>query len=314
MSLNVEGYIEEGIASKIQEEEGKNDELGNNSAEMTKKNEGKKPSTPEKLKRTKGSEGKRKFSTIWDHFTRNNYEKNSRASCNYCSQSYASDYRNSGTSNLWSYLQFKCRKSPYTMVDKKQKIVSFDAKKEVRDGDSAKIGNLKVVKYDPKAIRQASASMIIRNKFPFIVIEGEGFQDYSHLLEPRFVIPSRITVWRDCMKLFMEHKKLLKNERLCLTNDTWSSIRNYNYMCLTAHCIDQDWKLQKRILNFCQVPNHKGSTIGRVIESCLLDWGIEHVYRIFACYLKFVFLKKCCLCKEHCKKLLFGGGGGGGGG
>ena len=48
-------------------------------------------------------------------------------------------------------------------------------------------------------------------------------------------------------------------------------------MCLTAHWIDQDWKLQKQILNFCQVHNHKGSTIGRVIESCLLDWGIEHV-------------------------------------
>ena len=86
------------------------------------------------------------------------------------------------------------------------------------------------------------------------------------------------------MKLFMENKKLLKNhlknERLCLTTDTWSSVQNYNYMYLTARWIDQDWKLQKRILNFCQVPNHKGSTIGRVIESCLLDWGIEHVLAI----------------------------------
>ena len=33
-------------------------------------------------------------------------------------------------------------------------------------------------------------------------------------------------------------------------------------------------------MNFCQSPNHKGSTIGRVIESCLLDWGIEHVLPI----------------------------------
>ena len=117
--------------------------------------------------------------------------------------------------------------------------------------------------------------MIIRDELPFRVVEGEGFKDYSRLLEPRFVIPSRITVWRDCMKLFMENKKLLKNhlknERLCLTTDTWSSVQNYNYMCLTTHRIDQDWKLQKRILNFCQVPNHKESTIGRVIESCLLD-------------------------------------------
>ena len=126
--------------------------------------------------------------------------------------------------------------------------------------------------------------MIIRDELPFRVVKGEGFKDYSHLLEPRFVIPSRITVWRDCMKLFMESKKLLKNhlknERLCLTTDTWSSVHNYNYMCLTTHWIDQDWKLQKQILNFCQVPNHKGRTIRRVIESCLLDWGIEHVLSI----------------------------------
>ena len=68
--------------------------------------------------------------------------------------------------------------------------------------------------------------MIIRDELPFRVVEGEGFKDYSRLLEPRFVIPSRITVRRDCMKLFMENKKLLKNhlknEHLCLTTDTWS--------------------------------------------------------------------------------------------
>ena len=75
-------------------------------------------------------------------------------------------------------------------------------------------------------------------------------------------------------------KNHFKNECLCLTTDTWSSVHNYNYMCLTTHWIDQDWKLQKRILNFCQVPNHKGSIIGRVIESCLLDLGIEHVLAI----------------------------------
>ena len=39
------------------------------------------------------------------------------------------------------------------MIDKKQKTISFDTKKEVRDGDGAKIGNLKVVKYDPESIR-----------------------------------------------------------------------------------------------------------------------------------------------------------------
>ena len=128
------------------------------------------------------------------------------------------------------------------MFDKKQKTISFDTKKEVGDGDGAKIGNLKVVKYDLESIRQALASMIIRDELPFRVVEGEGFKDHSCLLEPRFVIPSRIIVWRDCMKLFIENKKVLKNhlknERLCLTTDTWSYVQNYNYMCLTAQWID----------------------------------------------------------------------------
>ena len=49
MSLNVEGYIEEGIGSKNEGEEGKVGKLENNSVEMTKKDEGKKPSIPQKF-------------------------------------------------------------------------------------------------------------------------------------------------------------------------------------------------------------------------------------------------------------------------
>jgi len=44
-------------------------------------------------------------------------------------------------------------------------------------------------------------------------------------------------------------------------------------MCLTAHWIDEGWNLNKIILNFCQVSNHKSETIGQSIESCLLEWG-----------------------------------------
>ena len=51
------------------------DKLENNNVEMTKKDEGKKPSTPQKLKRIKGSKGVRKISSIWDHLTRNNLRK-----------------------------------------------------------------------------------------------------------------------------------------------------------------------------------------------------------------------------------------------
>lgn len=36
----------------------------------------------------------------------------------------------------------------------------------------------------------------------------------------------------------------------------------------------------KKILNFCQVPNHKGETFDKVIESCLLELGIDKKFYI----------------------------------
>ena len=51
-------------------------------------------------------------------------------------------------------------------------------------------------------------------------------------------------------------------------------------MCLTTHFIDDDWQYHKRILNFCQVPNHKGETIGKVVESLLLSWGIDKIFTL----------------------------------
>lgn len=38
--------------------------------------------------------------------------------------------------------------------------------------------------------------------------------------------------------------------------------------------------MQKRIINFVTVPNHKGDTIAQEIMTCLNDWGIWRVFSI----------------------------------
>ena len=87
---------------------------------------------------------------------------------------------------------------------------------------------------------------------------------------------------RDVIGIYgVERKKLrgtLKGRRVCLTTDTRTSIQNLNYISLTCHFIDDDSKLHKRILNFCQVEDHKGKTIGRKIEMCLREWGINGIF------------------------------------
>ncbi|KAL0334041.1 UNVERIFIED_CONTAM: putative AC transposase [Sesamum angustifolium] len=49
---------------------------------------------------------------------------------------------------------------------------------------------------------------------------------------------------------------------------------------LTTHFIDDDWKLQKRILNFCPISGHKSEEVGLGVEKCLLDWGIDKVFTV----------------------------------
>ena len=47
-------------------------------------------------------------------------------------------------------------------------------------------------------------------------------------------------------------------------------------MVLTAHFVDSDWKLQKRVLNFDDVPpSHSGLAVYDALYKCLQKWGIE---------------------------------------
>jgi hypothetical protein len=53
-----------------------------------------------------------------------------------------------------------------------------------------------------------------------------------------------------------------------------------NYMCVTAHFINCDWIMHQKILKFCLVFNHKGGNIGRVLETSLIKWGIDSIFKI----------------------------------
>ena len=94
--------------------------------------------------------------------------------------------------------------------------------------------------------------MIIVDELPFKFVEGERFRDLFAVTCPRFHIPSKRNVTRDCYDLYVFEKDKLKSfikqtyQRVCLTIDTWTSIQRVNYMCLTCHFIDKNWQLQKK--------------------------------------------------------------------
>ncbi|XP_010527739.1 PREDICTED: zinc finger BED domain-containing protein RICESLEEPER 2-like isoform X2 [Tarenaya hassleriana] len=64
--------------------------------------------------------------------------------------------------------------------------------------------------------------------------------------------------------------------KICLTTDVWRSIAIEGYICITAHYVDDRWKLNSKILTFSAMPPpHSGNQLAKKVLDCLKDWGIE---------------------------------------
>ena len=74
-------------------------------------------------------------------------------------------------------------------------------------------------------------------------------------LNPSYEFIGRKTIRAECLKVFETEKqtlaKVLKGvDFIAPTTDLWTSNQTLSYMCLVAHYIDSDWKMQSRVLNF----------------------------------------------------------------
>ncbi|KAJ9555764.1 hypothetical protein OSB04_010378 [Centaurea solstitialis] len=141
-------------------------------------------------------------------------------------------------------------------------------------------------KFSKKRCDDRCIDMVIIDELPFRFVEKTGFRAFCKELEPNWTPLGRRQVAKGVLDKFNYEKALLlsqlkENEtKVSITTDTWTSIQNINYMVLTAHFLDKDWILHKRIINFCTITSHKGDDIGRAIEQCLRQWEITKVFTI----------------------------------
>nr|KAJ0197154.1 hypothetical protein LSAT_V11C700368540 [Lactuca sativa] len=93
---------------------------------------------------------------------------------------------------------------------------------------------------------------------------------------------TRNTIEEDMLNLFKREKVKLKNllelfpGMISLTTNLWSSNNTNGFLCVTSHFIDEEQKLQKRILSFQYMsPPHKGVCLAETISSLLSDERID---------------------------------------
>lgn len=127
-------------------------------------------------------------------------------------------------------------------------------------------------------LRQAFNEMVIQDELPFAFGGKAGFRKFMFVACPRFEPPSRWTCTRDIIRIYFQEKAKLmhflkqKCERVCLTTDCWTSQQQDNYITVTAHFVDDNWNLHKKVISFFQVKGHKGGVIGKNLHRCLMEW------------------------------------------
>ncbi|XP_019168370.1 PREDICTED: zinc finger BED domain-containing protein RICESLEEPER 2-like [Ipomoea nil] len=224
----------------------------------------------------------------WDHFEKIKDSEGIviKGKCIYCAKVYCCETKKHGTSSLRLHV-VNCLKNPHSK-ETKQSLLTFQPAPS-SDGTQSSEGTEGVLGtwvFDQDLIRRALAEMIILDELPFRIVEGQGFRKFVLVCCPRFKIPSRWTISRDIFKIFSDERVNLKkffrtsSQRVSITTDTWTSVQRINYMCITAHFIDSEWKLQKKIISFVPIYSHKGESIAKALESCLLDWGLKSVFSV----------------------------------
>ncbi|KAH9672603.1 BED-type domain-containing protein [Citrus sinensis] len=232
----------------------------------------------EKAKRKRPPMKKR--SAVWNHFTLLEDNPN-KCMCNYCGKQYQCHSRLDGITNMTRHIKTcESYKTFQTQQSGSQQNLTSEGGKE-------NASNLVLGKgWSQDACRRAVTKMIIMGELPLSFVDNKGFRYFCSVAILQFVMPSRRTIGRDVMELFLEEKTMLKSlicnnkQRVSLTTDLWTSVQNMSYMVITAHFIDSDWCLNRRIISFSAIEYHRGKSIGKMIVACLQDWGIKRLFAI----------------------------------
>ncbi|XP_042951872.1 zinc finger BED domain-containing protein RICESLEEPER 1-like isoform X1 [Carya illinoinensis] len=258
-----------------------------------------------------GKKPKRLTSVVWNHFERVRKADSCYAVCIHCNKKLSGS-SNSGTTHLRNHLM-RCLKRSST-IDVSQLLAAKRRKKDAplalanisfddgqrkddyikptilkfdQDQKKDEIINLGSSKFDQERSRLDLARMIILHGYPLAMVDHVGFKVFVKNLQPTFDVVPNNAVEQACMEIY-EKEKLKMYEainqlhgRINLCVEMWSSLENVEYLCLTAHYIDEDWKLQKKILNFVTLDSsHTEDMLSEVINKCLMDWDVDH--KLFA--------------------------------
>lgn len=196
---------------------------------------------------------RKRTSAVWKDFSEVEISGVKKHQCNWCKRSFAIS-KSSCTTTLGRHLN-TC--FTYIGAKKKQKVLTIDGDGKESDG----VGIVSNFSYDHRKVRELCSHMILYHEYPFMHVEHVLFNKFIKTCTPYWEKISRDAARKDCFATYEIEKRKLKNllkgiHRVNITTDMWTSCQKISYMVVTCHWIDSNWRLNRRVLNFCNVPPH----------------------------------------------------------
>jgi hypothetical protein len=139
-----------------------------------------------------------------------------------------------------------------------------------------------IPKFEQEQSRENFSRMIVCHNYPFNMAEHYYTRVFITRLQPFFKLGHRTSVTEDCHKLYeLEKSKLYEiinanASRVSITSVLWTSTEMSCYMSMTAHYIDSDWKLHKKIIGFVHIEgHHNGENVGHELIKRLYYWNLD---------------------------------------
>jgi hypothetical protein len=131
-------------------------------------------------------------------------------------------------------------------------------------------------------VKELIAKMVMVHEYSFRMVEHEWFNIVMKYLNPLYQSIGQKAIRAECMRVYKKAKEVLKLalkdvEYISLTTDLWTSNQTLSYMCVVAHYIDADWRMQTHVLAFMELdPPHSGYVIEDALWECVTVWKIEN--------------------------------------
>ncbi|XP_044494481.1 zinc finger BED domain-containing protein RICESLEEPER 1-like isoform X2 [Mangifera indica] len=252
-------------------------------------------------------------SVVWNDFDRMKKGDTYLAVCRHCKKKLSGS-STSGTSHLRNHL-IRCQRRSNHVISNHGLGHCFPARGKKKEGTLSLVSidqeqkkdeaiNLGKIKYEQEPMEEETvnignnnfdqrrsrydlARMIILHGYPLTMVEHVGFRIFVKNLQPLFELVTSNRVEADCMEIYAKEKQKVYEVldklpgKISISADGWATTGDSEYLCLTAHFIDEDWQLKKKTLNFIMTdPSLTEDVSSEAIMTCLMDWDIDR--KLFA--------------------------------